>query len=140
MKSMVVTRQIRVDTRGPNDMVDLTGRLADAVRESGVAAGVAVLFVVGSTAALTTIEFEPGLEQDMAAAMERFAPEGAFYHHEARWGDDNGHSHVRASVVGPSLTVPIVDGRPTLGTWQQIVLLEFDTRPRERTVVVQLIG
>ncbi|MFQ3669163.1 MAG: secondary thiamine-phosphate synthase enzyme YjbQ [Fimbriimonadaceae bacterium] len=137
---MVVTRQIRVDTRGPNDMVDLTGRLADAVRESGVAAGVAVLFVVGSTAALTTIEFEPGLEQDMAAAMERFAPEGAFYHHEARWGDDNGHSHVRASVVGPSLTVPIVDGRPTLGTWQQIVLLEFDTRPRERTVVVQLIG
>lgn len=137
---MVVTKQIRVDTRGPNDMIDLTRCLADAVGESGLAAGVAVMFVIGSTAALTTIEFEPGLEQDMAAAMERFAPEGAFYHHEARWGDDNGHSHIRASTIGPSLSIPIVGGRPTLGTWQQVVLLEFDTRPRERTVVVQLMG
>lgn len=137
---MVVTKQICVDTRGPNDMIDLTRFLADAIGESGLAAGVAVLFVIGSTAALTTIEFEPGLERDMAAAMERFAPEGAFYHHEARWGDDNGHSHIRASTIGPSLSIPIVGGRPTLGTWQQVVLLEFDTRPRERTVVVQLMG
>lgn len=140
MIPMVTTKQLRVDTRGQNDMIDLTERLSEAVGESGIDAGIAVLFVVGSTAALTTIEFEPGLVRDMAAAMERYAPEGAFYHHEARWGDDNGHSHVRASTIGPSLTVTIVGGRPTLGTWQQVVLLEFDTRPRERVVVLQIVG
>lgn len=101
--------------------------------------GVLHLFVIGSTAAITTIEFEPGLEHDFGAAMERIAPRGAHYQHEARWGDDNGHSHVRASLVGPSLSVPVAGGEPVLGTWQQIVLLEFDTRARDREVVATIL-
>ncbi|GIV07337.1 MAG: hypothetical protein KatS3mg017_0539 [Fimbriimonadales bacterium] len=102
--------------------------------------GIATVFVVGSTAALTTIEFEPGLVQDMHTALERIAPRNAPYAHEARWHDDNGHSHIRASLLGASLTVPIVGGRMTLGAWQQIVLIDFDTRPRTRTVHVQVMG
>lgn len=103
--------------------------------------GVATLFAIGSTAGLTTTEFEPGLvKHDLKAFFDKIAPEDAYYSHEETWHDDNGHSHVRASLLGPSLTVPFVQRRPTLGQWQQIVLIDFDTRPRERRIVVQLIG
>ncbi len=111
------------------------------VGKSGVTTGQAALLVHGSTAALTTLEFEPGLvSHDVAAALERLAPRSARYEHEETWHDDNGHSHVRASLVGPSLALPVVAGRIPLGTWQQVVLMDFDTRPRERTVHVTIMG
>lgn len=128
------------DTRGNGHTIDITPDLQSVIRESGVQDGMAVLFVVGSTAGLTTMEFEPGLVSDLQRAFEGIAPANASYAHEARWGDDNGHAHVRASLLGPSLTVPIVQGRATLGTWQQVVLIDFDTRPRQRQVVVQVLG
>jgi secondary thiamine-phosphate synthase enzyme len=110
------------------------------VSASAARAGIAIVFVVGSTAGLTTIEFEPGAIADLNGLFERLAPRSAEYRHHLRWGDDNGSSHVRAALLGPSLTVPFVDGALTLGTWQQIMLLEFDTRPRTREVVVQILG
>lgn len=121
-------------------MVDLTAELARCVASSGIRTGVCHVFAIGSTAALTTIEMEPGLAHDLPVAMERIAPEDAPYEHEARWHDDNGHSHVRASLVGPSLTAPVREGQLALGTWQQVVLIDFDTRPRERTVLVTALG
>jgi len=133
--------EIDCSTRGNDEVVDLSEEVQAAVAESGVTLGQAALLVHGSTAALTTLEFEPGLvNHDIAAAMERLAPRDARYEHEETWHDDNGHSHVRASVVGPSLALPIVDGRIPLGTWQQIVLVDFDTRPRERTVHMSVVG
>lgn len=137
---MVYSGRFTVSTQGDDQMLDITGKVEQAILESGVMNGVAVVFVVGSTAAITTIEYEPGLEQDMQTVMERIAPRDASYAHEARWHDDNGHSHIRASLLGPSLSVPIVGGRMTLGAWQQIVLIDFDTRPRTRTIHVQVIG
>lgn len=137
---MVHSSRFTVSTRGNNDMLDITGQVEQAILESGVLNGIATVFVVGSTAAVTTIEYEPGLAQDMARVMERIAPRDDFYAHEARWKDDNGHSHIRASLLGPSLTVPIVNGQMAIGTWQQIVLVDFDTRPRQRTVHVQILG
>ena len=121
--------------------MDLTAELQDLVASTGVTTGQAALLVHGSTAALTTLEFEPGLaEHDVAAALERVAPRNVRYEHEETWHDDNGHSHVRASVVGPSLALPIVEGRIPLGTWQQVVLVDFDTRSRSRTVHVSVVG
>lgn len=137
---MVYSGKFTVSTRGNDHMLDITSMVEQATLESGVVNGVVVVFVVGSTAAVTTIEYEPGLEQDMHTAMERIAPRDAPYAHEARWHDDNGHSHIRASLLGPSLSVPVIGGRMTLGAWQQIVLIDFDTRPRTRTVHVQVIG
>lgn len=128
------------DTRGNGHTVDITSDLQAAIRASGIRDGVAVLFVLGSTAALTTMEYEPGLVNDLQRVFEQIAPANAPYAHEARWGDDNGHAHVRASLLGPSLTVPIVQGEATLGTWQQVVLIDFDTRPRQRRVAVQIMG
>lgn len=128
------------ETRGDGHTLDLTADLQQAVHDSGVREGMVVLFVVGSTAALTTMEYEPGLVSDLQRALEGIAPTSAPYAHEARWGDDNGHAHVRASLLGPSLTIPIVQGQLTLGTWQQVVLIDFDTRPRQRRVVVQIVG
>lgn len=137
----VETHRIRVETRGDNQVVDLTPRLAEVLQRAAIADGVATLFVIGSTAGITTTEYEPGLvNHDLKHYFNKFAPEDAPYEHEATWGDDNGHAHVRASLLGPSLNVPIVGGKPTLGTWQQIVLIDFDTRPRTREVVVQLLG
>jgi secondary thiamine-phosphate synthase enzyme len=121
-------------------MIDLTASVQEVVRRHGFREGHALVFVSGSTAGLTTVEFEPGLQQDLPAALERLAPRGIAYAHEETWNDDNGHSHVRASLVGPSLTVPFAGGRLLLGTWQQVVLIDFDTRPRRRDVVVQLDG
>ena len=133
--------RIQFSTRGNCDILDLTESLQRVVAESGISVGQITAMVVGSTAALSTLEFEPGLVQhDIAAAMERLAAEDADYRHEATWGDDNGHSHVRAALVGPSLSLPVVEGRVPFGTWQQPVLLDFDTRPRERTVVVTVMG
>ncbi|MDW8050943.1 MAG: secondary thiamine-phosphate synthase enzyme YjbQ [Armatimonadota bacterium] len=137
---MVYSGRFTVATQGNDDMRDITGLVEQAILESGVVNGIATVFVVGSTAAITTIEYEPGLVQDMKTVMERVAPRDAPYAHEARWHDDNGHAHIRASLVGPSLTVPIVNGRMTLGAWQQIVLIDFDTRPRTRTIHVQILG
>ena len=138
---MVVTKKIRVNTQGNCDILDITPQAVEMVAESGVRAGTATFFVVGSTAAVTTTEYEPGLvNHDIKAAFEKIAPRNARYEHEETWHDDNGHSHVRASLLGPSLVVPIVDGKLTLGTWQQIVLIDFDTSSRAREVVCQIIG
>lgn len=137
----VETHRIGIQSRGNTEVLDLTGEIEQALSRGKVREGIAVIFVIGSTAAITTTEFEPGLARtDLRAAMERLAPEGASYEHEKTWNDDNGHSHVRASVVGPSIAVPLVKGRLTLGEWQQVVLLDFDTRPRRREVVVQVVG
>jgi secondary thiamine-phosphate synthase enzyme len=136
----LVTDSVDVATRGDSHMIDLTNKVQEVVSRHGFLEGQALVFVSGSTASLTTIEFEPGLEKDLPAAFERIAPRGIRYEHEEAWHDDNGHSHVRASLLGPSLTVPFKEGRLLLGTWQQIVLIDFDTRPRRRGVVVQLLG
>jgi secondary thiamine-phosphate synthase enzyme len=133
-------REIRLSSRGDGDLHDLTGGVTEAVRETGVADGIVTVFVPGATAAVTTIELEPGLRRDFPAAMERFAPRDIPYRHDETWHDGNGHSHVRASTIGPSLTVPVAAGKPVLGTWQQIVLVDFDNRPRERRVVVTVLG
>ena len=132
---------LECSTRGNDDIVDITGQVQAAVRDSGVRTGQAALLVHGSTAALTTLEYEPGLvDHDMATAMERIAPRDARYEHEETWHDDNGHSHIRASTVGPSLALPIVSGEVPLGTWQQIVLMDFDTRARRRTIHLSVVG
>lgn len=134
------TDTLRVPTRGEAQIVDLTSRVQESVTRHRFREGQVLVFVPGSTAGLTTIEFEDGLLEDFPALFERIAPRGTRYRHEERWHDGNGHSHVRASLLGPSLTVPFADGRLLLGTWQQIVLVDFDNRPRQREVVVQLTG
>jgi secondary thiamine-phosphate synthase enzyme len=131
---------VSIRTSAKDEVIDITGKVQNIVTNSGIENGLACMFVAGSTAAVTTIEFEPGLVKDFNDAMDRLYPKGIEYEHHRRWGDGNGHSHVRASLVGPSLTVPVVDGRLLLGTWQQIVFLEFDNRPRSREVAVQIVG
>jgi secondary thiamine-phosphate synthase enzyme len=140
MAVKVVTSSFEVRSSGENEVLDVTTDVQKAVSGSGLSSGVATVFLVGSTAAITTIEFEPGLVKDFPAMLERAAPKGIGYEHQRRWHDGNGHSHVKASLVGPSLSIPIVDGAPVLGEWQQVVVVEFDIRPRTRKVVVQLIG
>lgn len=136
----VVTRRRHVATRGQGDAYDITELASAAVADSGVSAGVVTVFVVGSTAAVTTIEFEPGAIADLNGLFERLAPRDGKYQHHLRWGDDNGSSHVRAALLGPSLTVPFAERRLVLGTWQQIMLIEFDTRARRREIVFQILG
>ena len=131
---------VSLTTSAKDEVIEITAKVQDIVSKSGIDNGLACIFVAGSTAAVTTIEFEPGLVKDLSEAMDRLYPKGIDYDHHRRWGDGNGHSHVRASLVGPSLTVPIVDGRLILGTWQQIVFLEFDNKPRSREVTVQIVG
>jgi secondary thiamine-phosphate synthase enzyme len=137
---MVATQNFQISTSGQGDVRDVTRQVADAVSRSGMRSGIVTVFAVGSTAGMTTIEFEAGAIEDLNAVFEQLAPREGEYHHHLRWGDDNGSSHVRAAIVGPSLTVPFVDRAIVLGTWQQIVLLEFDTRARSREVVVQIVG
>ncbi|MFN8535357.1 MAG: secondary thiamine-phosphate synthase enzyme YjbQ [Dehalococcoidia bacterium] len=137
---MIVSRKFDVLTKGNDDVVDLTPSLRKALLESGIERGTATLFVMGSTAGLTTVEFEPGLVEDLATAFEGVAPRARAYAHNARWHDDNGHSHVRAALLGPSLVVPFFDRVPLLGVWQQVVLIDFDIRPRQREVVCQIVG
>jgi len=132
--------EINVKTYGEGDLVDLNGKLEEQVKKSGVREGIVHVFVVGSTAALTTIEYEEGLKEDLFNILERIAPRDIDYKHHLRWGDYNGHSHVRASIIGPSISIPIGDGKLLLGTWQQVVLVELDTRPRFRKIITMIIG
>jgi len=136
---MVSTRTIAFSTRGDNDVHDLTTDVEEAAASSGVRNGIVAVFVPGSTAGITAIEHEPGMIRDLQTFLERIAPEDAPYSHN-HGGDSNGHAHVRSAFIGPSLTVPLIDGRLGLGTWQQIVLVDFDDRPRKRTVTVQIVG
>ena len=132
---------VECDTHGNDHILDVTAQVQTVIQASGVSTGQAALLVQGSTASVTTLEYEPGLvNHDIAAAMERVAPRDGRYEHEETWHDDNGHSHVRASTVGPSLALPITGGRVPLGTWQQIVLIDFDTRPRRRTLHLSVLG
>jgi secondary thiamine-phosphate synthase enzyme len=137
---MVFQKQFTLQTRGHRDMQDLTDAVGKIVDQSGIRTGIAQIFHVGSTGAIGTIEFEPGLKKDLPELLDRLIPPSRDYGHEQAWHDGNGHSHLQATLLGPSLTVPISDGRLALGTWQQIILLECDIRPRERTIVVTVIG
>jgi secondary thiamine-phosphate synthase enzyme len=138
---IVQSHSIARKTRGDDHILDLTDELQTLVSASGIRTGQVTAMVKGSTAALTATEFEPGLvEHDLAAALQKLAPRDGAYRHEEQWHDDNGHSHVRASLVGPSLALPVVEGRIPLGTWQQVILWDFDTRPRSREVLVTLLG
>ena len=140
MGLMFHREELALRTKGETQVIDLTDALRAAVGRSGVSEGTVSLFVPGSTAGITTIEFEPGCIADLKAAFERIAPRGADYDHNARWGDGNGFSHVRAALLGPSLTVPVGKGAPLLGTWQQVVLVDFDNRGRDRNVIVTVTG
>jgi secondary thiamine-phosphate synthase enzyme len=137
---MIITQELNLRTRGHCDIQDITSQVADAVKDSGLQAGIVTIFCPGSTGGLTTIEYESGALADLEQVFDEIAPPDRDYRHHLRWGDDNGHSHVRAALIGPSLTVPFVRGCLTLGTWQQIVFLDFDTRPRSRRLVMQVLG
>jgi len=137
---MVSTRRSTVTTKGQGDTHDVTAVAAEAVAQCGFRSGIATVFVVGSTAGVTTLEFETGVIADLARALEVVAPRQGDYAHHLRWHDDNGSSHVRAALIGPSVAIPFVEGRLLLGTWQQIALVELDTRGRQREIVVQVIG
>ncbi len=136
----IVDQSFSFSTSKELDIIDLTPRLAEAIAASGLTSGQVLVFVPGSTGAVTTIEFESGVLQDLKDAIERLAPRNIPYAHDARWGDGNGYAHVRAALLGPSLTIPLISGRLGLGTWQQVVLLDFDNRPRQRKILVQIIG
>ncbi len=136
----VITKRYQVDTSGFGDTHDLTPQAKDALRESGLSEGILTVFVPGSTGAVTTIEFEPGAVRDLSDVFERIAPEEGHYYHNERWHDGNGFSHVRAALAGPSLTVPFEHGKLILGTWQQIILLDFDNGARRRDVAIQVMG
>lgn len=137
---MVITQELKLNTQGHADIQDITDQVEGAVRDSGLQAGIVTLFCPGATGGLTTIEYESGVVSDLQGVLDEIVPPDRDYRHHLRWGDDNGHSHVRAALVGPSLTVPFVAGRLTLGTWQQVVFLDFDTRARSRRLVVQILG
>lgn len=131
---------LTLNTRGNCDMLNITEEVSEIIRESGLESGICTVFCPGSTGSVTTIEYEGGLLKDFPQAMERLAPQDAVYEHHLRWGDGNGHSHVRASVLGPSLTIPFLNSRMTLGTWQQITFVDFDNKSRSRTLEILLIG
>lgn len=137
---MVKLYAVEIETRGRNEMVDITGEVRDIVGRSEITDGQVLIFVPGATGALSTIEYEPGLIADFPELMERMIPEKKYYHHNETWHDGNGHSHLRATLVGPSLTVPFEGRRLLLGTWQQIIFLEFDNKPHHRRLAVQLMG
>ena len=132
--------QFTFETTGHRHMHDLTGEISAAVRESGVATGVAQVFSVGSTSAVGAVEFEPGLQRDVPEQLDRLLPPSREYGHEQAWHDGNGHSHLQATWLGPSISVPVCDARPVLGTWQQIFHLECDVKPRQREIVVTVVG
>jgi secondary thiamine-phosphate synthase enzyme len=137
---MVITKTAEISTQSDTDIVDITGLVAQHLDKSKIQRGAMILFVPGSTGALTTIEYESGVIQDLRDAIERLVPRDVAYAHDRRWGDGNGYSHVRAALLGPSLHIPIVDGRLSLGTWQQVVLINFDNRARRRRLIIQLMG
>ena len=137
---MVITKELQLNTQGNCDVQDITPQVEEAVRDSGLGAGIVTVFCPGSTGGLTTIEFESGVVHDLCQVLDEVAPPDRDYRHHLRWHDDNGHSHVRATTVGPSLALPVVNGAVPLGTWQQIVFMDFDTRPRKRTVHMSVVG
>ena len=137
---MMRSEKITETTAGFCDIIDITAKVRVCLAESKLHNGLIALFVAGSTAALTTIEYEPGLIQDLKEFAEKLVPSDRKYHHDDRWGDDNGFAHLRAALFGPSLSIPVQNGQALLGTWQQVVLVDFDNRPRNREIVVQLIG
>jgi secondary thiamine-phosphate synthase enzyme len=136
----VKTVSLRLETKGETDLIDITQRVENSVKDSGISSGIVTVFVPGSTAGVTTIEYESGAIRDFQRAVERITPKNIHYDHDARWGDGNGYSHVRAALLGASLTVPFSSSRLLLGTWQQIVLVDFDNRSRKRELVIQIIG
>jgi secondary thiamine-phosphate synthase enzyme len=136
----IKTETIQISTRGHSEIIDITDLVRDKIRENGIREGQVLIFVPGSTAGVTTVEYEHGLLKDLPEAFEKIAPTGRTYHHDAAWGDGNGYAHVRASMLGPSLTVPVGDGELLLGTWQQIVLIDFDNRSRKRNLIIQTNG
>lgn len=136
----IVTKDIHLKTKGFSDIHNLTEQVRSAIRESKVQEGFCHIFAVGSTASISTMEFEPALVQDIKEKLEEFASKNMRSHHSETWGDDNGFSHIRATFMGPGITVPVRDGKPILGTWQQVVVLDHDNRPRERHVVIQVVG
>jgi secondary thiamine-phosphate synthase enzyme len=136
----IITKTIAINSTGENHMIDITLETSEAVKASRLKDGIVTIFVSGSTAAVTTIEYEPGLKKDFPKMLARIAPKEIEYEHDNTWHDGNGHSHVRASLIGPSLTVPFKNGSLMLGTWQQIVVLEMDIRPRGRNIILQMIG
>jgi secondary thiamine-phosphate synthase enzyme len=137
---MVKTETISIQTKGETDIIDITREVAGKVASCGTSSGTVTVFVAGSTAGITTIEYEPGLIADLRALWDRVVPRYAEYEHNERWGDGNGYAHVRASVLGASLVVPFTNGRLVLGDWQQIVLVDFDNRPRSRKLILQILG
>jgi secondary thiamine-phosphate synthase enzyme len=137
---MVITKSIVFSTEAEMDVVDISKDVEQALGETDLSSGTVTIFVQGSTGAVTTMEFEPGLVKDMAEMFEQLAPRDHYYHHEERWHDKNGHSHMRASLIGPSVVIPFRENRLMVGTWQQIVFLDFDVRAREREVILQIIG
>ena len=135
----VLTKKLSLQTSGNCDITNITHHVSEGLSETGVSNGIVTIFVPGATGALTTIEYEPGLVKDLPELLDKLIPPGR-YHHDATWHDNNAHSHLRASLLGPSLTVPFTSKKLTLGTWQQIVFIDFDTRPRRRELVLQFIG
>ena len=137
---MIFTGEINLKTRGDGEILDFTAKVQKHVTDSGISSGIATIFVTHSTVGITTVEFEPGLTADLDKLWERLAPKNIPYAHDAHWGDGNGYAHGRASLLGASLTVPFTDKKLVLGTWQQIIIVDFDNRPRSRTVIVQVMG
>ncbi len=137
---MVSTQEIQLDTKGYCDIVNITSELQEAVRNSGMTAGIVTAFCPGSTGGITTIEYEPGLQKDLPEFFEKLIPSNKSYHHDETWHDGNGFSHLRSALIGPDITVPFVGGKLTLGTWQQVVFLDFDNKSRHRRIIFQLVG
>jgi secondary thiamine-phosphate synthase enzyme len=136
----VSCKRIQIDTQAQGEVINVTSEIAREVNNSGLSDGTVTVFIPGSTAGVTTIEFEPGLVLDMKAMWERIIPSNISYEHNKAWGDGNGHAHVRAALLSPSITIPFVHKRLTLGTWQQVVILDFDVRPRSREIILQIMG
>ena len=139
-KMTVITKNISIEMEAETDIADITGEVQKAVSDTGLKNGIVTVFAVGSTGAITTIEYEPGLLKDIPRALEVIAPSGIDYEHHKTWHDDNGKSHVRSAFIGPALVVPFVEGKLTLGTWQQVVVMNLDTSDRRREVVLQIMG
>jgi len=137
---MVTTRRIQIQTKGDCDIIDITAHIARELSQCDLGTGTVTVFVAHSTCGISTVEYEPGLVEDLTAMFDRIAPRGIPYGHDRRWGDGNGHAHVRASLIGSSLVIPFTNSQLTLGTWQQVILLDFDNRPRNREIILQIIG
>jgi secondary thiamine-phosphate synthase enzyme len=137
---MIYTGELSLKTKGDGEIIDITAKVQKQLMESGITGGIVTVFVQHSTCGITTVEYEPGLIEDLGKLWERIAPKNVPYAHDAHWGDGNGYAHVRASLLGASLTVPFTDKKMVLGTWQQIIIVDFNNRPRSRTVVVQVMG